>query len=242
MKKNIKTAVMAALMILCVFFSACSKAKTANTAESYFTYEDQFRKAGFTKRIQHMYVAGEGKYETPEELKKAVGEPEVTGVVEWDSSGEKCTSYNLDAGGNKIGAVTYTFRYNKAKKRIARIGNGYYTDYTYEDGRIMKITRYAGEKKTADAQAVMAAEFKYDANDINSIVSVTDDTEGSRLSYDYKLTYDDAGKLITIVYVSDAGEEESHTDFTYNDKGLIIDSARYGKDNQLLVYTEYTYE
>ena len=147
MKKNIKAAVMAALMILCVFFSACSKAKTANTAEAYFTYEDQFRKAGFTKRIQHMYVAGEGKYATPEELKKAVGEPEVTGVVEWDSSGEKCTSYNLDADGNKIGAVTYTFRYNKAKKRIARIGNGYYTDYTYEDGRIMKITRYAGERK-----------------------------------------------------------------------------------------------
>ena len=224
MKKNIKAAVMAALMILCVFFSACSKAKTANTAEAYFTYEDQFRKAGFTKRIQHMYVAGEGKYATPEELKKAVGEPEVTGVVEWDSSGEKCTSYNLDADGNKIGAVTYTFRYNKAKKRIARIGNGYYTDYTYEDGRIMKITRYAGEKKTADAQAIMVAEFKYDANDVNSIVSVTDDTED------------------TIVYVSDAGEEESHTDFTYNDKGLIIDSTRYGKDNQLLVYTEYTYE
>lgn len=242
MKKNMKAVLMTAVIILCVFFSACSKAKTANTAEGYYTYEDQFRKAGYTKRSQLMYVAGDGKYETAEELKEAVGEPEVTGVVEWDSAGTKCTSYNLDAEGNKIGAVTYTFRYNDAKRRIARIGNGYYTDYAYEDGRISRITRYAGEKKTADAQAVMVTEFKYDSEGVNTVVSITDDTEGTRLAYDYRLSYDDAGKLITIVYVSDDGVEESHTDFTYNDKGLITSSSRYGKENQLLVYTEYTYE
>ena len=54
--------------------------------------------------------------------------------------------------------------------------------------------------------------------------------------------YDESGRLISIIYVSDGGTEESHTEFTYNDKGLISTSARYGKDGSLLVFTEYTYE
>ena len=66
-----------------------------------------------------MYVAGEGKYETAEQLKEATGEQTVTGVVEWDPKENKYTSYNLDADGNKIGAVTYTTRYSNDKKRIA---------------------------------------------------------------------------------------------------------------------------
>lgn len=242
MKKKITAAVTAVLVILCMLVSGCSKKTTAFTAENYYTYEDQFRKAGFTKRTQVMYVAGEGKYETAEELKKAAGEQTVTGVVEWDPKENKYTSYNLDADGNKIGAVTYTTRYSNDKKRIARIGNGYYTDYSYEDGRIIQIVRYLGEKKTADAESVMSAEFKYDSEGKNTIVSIVDETEGQTVAYDYRLGYDESGKLTSIIYVSDAGTEESHTEFTYNDKGLIVTSARYGKDNSLLVYTEYTYE
>ena len=242
MKKNISAAIMAALVILCIFISGCSKKPAVHTAEAYYTYEDQFKKAGFTKRTQVMYVAGEGTYTDPEALKEAVGEQTVTGIVEWDTKENKCTSYNLDADGNRVGAVTYTFRYNESKKRIARIGNGYYMDYVYEDGKIASITRYAGDKKTADAQPVMVSEFKYDAEGNNTVVSIWDETDGPRLTYDYKLAYDESGKLITITYVADSGVVESHTDFTYNDKGLITSSSRYGKDNQLLVYTEYSYE
>ena len=87
-----------------------------------------------------------------------------------------------------------------------------------------------------------AADFKYDSEDQNTMISYVDETEGTKLSYDYKLGYDESGKMISIIYVSDAGVEENHTEFTYNDKGLIVSSARYGKENQLLVYTEYTYE
>ncbi len=242
MKKKITAALTAALVILCMLVSGCSKESAVFTAENYYTYEDQFRKAGFSKRTQVMYVAGEGKYETVEQLKKAVGETTVTGVVEWDSKDNKYTSYNLDADGNKIGAVTYSTRYSSEKKRIARIGNGYYTDYSYTDGNIAKIVRYQGEKKTADALAVMSAEFKYDSEGKNTIVSIVDETEGQPITYDYRLDYDESGRLISIIYVSDGGTEESHTEFTYNDKGLISTSARYGKDGSLLVFTEYTYE
>ncbi len=242
MKKNITAALTAVLMIFCIFIAGCSSKPSGYTAESYYTYEDAFKKAGYTKRTQVMYVAGEGKYTSVDDLKAAVGENTVTGVIEWDAKENKCTSYNLDADGNKVGAVTYSYRYNNKKKRIAKIGNGTYTDYTYEDGRIQKITRYAGEKKTADAVAVMTADFKYDSEDQNTMISYVDETEGTKLSYDYKLGYDESGKMISIIYVSDAGVEENHTEFTYNDKGLIVSSARYGKENQLLVYTEYTYE
>ena len=189
-----------------------------------------------------MYVAGDGKYETPEELMEAVGAPAVTGVVEWEGKENKVTSYNLDADGNKIGAVTYTCRYSDAKKRIARIGNGTFTEYTYDSGHIAKITRYNGDKKTADAEAVMTTVFKYDADGVNTIVSINDNSEGTNLSYDYKLSYDDEGRLSRIVYISENGEQESYTDFEYDKKGLVISSSRFGKDNKLLVYTEYNYE
>lgn len=242
MKKKLSAALTAALIILCLFVTGCGSKKAANTSEAYYTYEDQFRKAGYTKRTQTMYVAGEGVYTTADELKAAVGEPAVKGVVEWDTKENRCTTYDLDAEGNKIGAVTYTFRYNDAKKRIARIGNGYYTDYTYEDGKILSIIRYPGDKKTADARPVMVSDFKYDSEGNNTIVSIWDETEGPRQSYDYKLSYDDSGKLSGIVYVSASGVEESRTQFTYNEKGLITSSARYGKEDQLLVYTEYSYE
>lgn len=232
----------ALLIVMCVFLGGCSKRNTANTAESYYTYEDLFRKAGFSKRTQLMYVAGEETYEDAEALKEAVGEPQTSGVVEWEGSDNKCTSYTLDSEGNKSGALTYTYRYAKSGERIAKIGNGYYTDYIYKDGKIDRILRYSGEKKTADAVTVMTVEFKYDAEGNNTVVSVHDETEGTMLAYDYKLSYDENGRLSTIVYVSDAGNEESHTEFTYNGKGLVASAARYGKDGRLLVLTEYTYE
>lgn len=242
MKKSYVRLMSAFLVILCVFLGGCSKRSTANTAEPYYTYEDLFRKAGFSKRTQLMYMAGEGSYDSAEALKEAVGTPQTSGVVEWESSDNKCTSYDLDENGNKSAALTYTYRYAKGGERIAKIGNGYYSEYIYKDGKIDKIIRYLGEKKTADAVSVMTVEFKYDGEGNNTVVSVKDETDGTLVMYDYKLSYDDKGRITTIVYISDTGNEESHTDFTYNEKGLVASAARYGKDSRLLVLTEYTYE
>ena len=242
MKKSFVRAMSVLLVILCVFMGGCSKRSTANTAESYYTYEDLFRSAGFSKRTQKMYMAGEETYEDAAALKEAVGEPSSYGVVEWEGSENKCTSYTLDTDGNKSGALTYTYRYAKSGERIAKIGGGYYNDYIYKDGKIDRILRYSGDKKTADAETAMSVEFKYDAEGNNTVVSVRDETEGTLVAYDYKLSYDEKGRLSSIVYVSDSGNEESHTEFTYNEKGLVASAARYGKDNRLLVLTEYSYE
>jgi hypothetical protein len=163
-------------------------------------------------------------------------------VVEWEKSENKATSYNQGPDDTKVGAVTSSYRYARGGERIAKIGGGYYLEYTYKDGRLDQINRYSGEKKTADAEAVMNIEFKYDADGNNTVVSVVDETDGNRQVYDYKLSYDEKGRLSAIVYVSEAGDEESYTNFVYNDKGLVASAARYGKDDRLLVLTEYYYE
>lgn len=242
MRKKILTGMGALLVVLCVFLSGCSKRSTAYTAEPYYTYEDLFRKAGYTKRIAYMYMAGSETYESAEALKEAVGQPETAAVVEWEGSENKATSYNQGQDETKVGAVISSYRYAKSGERIAKIGGGYYLEYTYKDGKLVQINRYPGEKKTADAEAVMTIEFKYDSEGNNTVVSVVDETDGNKLVYDYKLSYDEKGRLSTIVYVSEAGDEESYTDFVYNDKGLVSSAARYGKDDRLLVLTEYSYE
>ena len=242
MKNSFVRTMTAFLVLLSIFFSGCGKRNISSTAEAYYTYEDLFRQAGYKKRTATMYMAGEETYESAEVLKEAVGVPDTLGIVEWDGS-EQFTSYNQSADGTKVGAVTYSCRYANSKERIAKIGNGYYTEYTYnKKGKMEKIIRYAGDKKTADAQVLMTIEFKYDADDNNTVVSVKDDTDGTHVAYDYKLSYDEKGKLSRITYISEAGTEESYTDFTYNEKGVFASASRYGKDDRLLVYTEYTYE
>lgn len=243
MKFSLKLMTVIAFSI-CFLLTGCSRRSTAYTAETYFTYEDQIRSAGYTKRRQTMYVAPAGQtFETAEALKEAVGAVDTVGVVEWESSDNKYTSYNLTGeDSTKVGAVTYTCRYAGSGERIARIGNGSYTEYTYKDKKIQKICRYDGEKKTAGSQAVMTMEFKYDSEGHNTVVSVSDSSEGTALKYDYRLSYDEKGKLVSIIYTNENGDEESHTELEYSDKGLIVSSSRFGKENQLLVYTEYSYE
>ena len=241
MKYSLKLIAVLAFSI-CFLLTGCSRRSSAYTAESYFTYEDQIRSAGYTKRRQVMYVAPSDKsFETAEALKEAVGTVDTVGVVEWEGSDNKYTSYNLTGDDNtKIGAVTYTCRYAGSGERIARIGNGSYTEYTYKDKKIQRIARYDGEKKTAGSEPVMTMDFKYDSDGHNMVISVNDKAE--KLVYDYKLSYDEKGKLTGIVYTNEAGIDESRTELKYNDKGLIVSSSRYGKENKLLVYTEYTYE
>ena len=125
--------------------------------------------------------------------------------------------------------------------RIARIGSGLYLEYLYEDGKIKKINRYEGEKKTADSSPVMVTEFKYDGEGSNTVISVTDIKNASK-SYEIHLSYDEKGRLVRLDYDSPEGSSSGYTILTYGKKNLVSSSAIYTADDRLSVYTEYTYE
>ena len=243
MKYASKIIMTAFVLMLCLLTAGCSKRSTANTAESYYLYEDVFKAAGFNKRIQVMHMAADGEtFETPEELIAASKTSEVKEVVAWLKGENKCESYNLSGDDStKVGNVVYTYRYNSAGLRIARVGGGLYLEYLYEDGKIKKINRYDGEKKTADSSPVMVTEFKYDADGTNTVISITDIKNPSK-NYEMHLTYDEKGKLVRLDYDSPEGSSSGYTVLTYNKKGLVTSSAIFTADDRLSVFTEYTYE
>ncbi len=245
MKKLILRSILSGLM--CVFLCGCTKHSAAYSAEYYYLYPQFMKAAGVTKRIATVYIPDNDKvYTSVEDVIAKVSPAASKNVTSCDFSAGVCEAFSLNEGSEeKVGAVTYTYRYNEKKMAISRSGNNVFTEYQYTDGKLTSLADYEGTGKTADSVPLRTIQFDYDANGHGTHSKLTENTTDPVSAYDYTMEYDDSGRLIRINTMM-AGVFKGHTVLTYNEKGLIVTSTVYAivseDKEKILTYTEYTYE
>ncbi len=235
-----------AMFCAAVMMSGCGvKHVIENTAESYYLYEGAMQKAKVTKRTAVSYVAtADANYTSETELQEAQKNAATTTVVACDFSARTCETYSLSEGSDtKVGLAVYTYLYDAGNFAVSRSGNNTYTEYKYEDGRLVEINTTEGNEKVAGAAVLSDRSLEYDENGVNTKVTVSDPAAGTIMTYN--IEYNEAGRSVRLSGLDANGVVVTVVELTYNDKGLMASKKTTSIKNgveTVSAYTTYTYE
>ena len=242
------------ISFLFIFLTSCSADEhtTAFTPEFYYLPEEAMQAANVSKQTTVLYLAAdESQIETVDELKEQVGEQVLYNVRECDFSAQTCEESTLYEDGEKIGAITYSYRYDTDKKYvISKISEDTFREFVFVDGRLEAIKDYASGEITADSVPVTTRAFQYDnSNKCVSNLVDTVDGEGNPIQYRYGFDYTEEGQLSRIYVIGYDGDGEDvvigRTELVYNEANLIQSSTYYavvGDERRIVSHYEYIYE
>ena len=227
--------------------SGCNGVKhvTENTAENYYFYEQTMENAKVTTRKAIVYAAGlDSVYATVDDLKEGMKDSADTTIVACNYKDHTCETYTLNKDSDtKVGLTTYTYRFDSSNYIISKSGNGVYTDFKFENGRISSITQYEGEEKVAGAAVLSERTFVYDENNVNTQIIVKDNENDKTITYNVE--YNEQGKPVKLSGMDENGINISNIQIEYNEKGLMSSRTTVAINNgteTVSSYAQYTYE